>query len=61
MLEEGIMDSFERGLAMTEAMDEPLPAWTEKIALARYEYERSVMHLYPKLEADGWPRVDESN
>ncbi len=61
MLEERIVDSFERGLAMTEAMDEPLPAWTEKIALARYEFERSVMHLYPKLEGNRWPRVDQSN
>lgn len=61
MLEERIGDAFERGLAITEAMDEPLPGWTEKIALARYEFERSVMHLYPKLEGDRWPRVDQSN
>lgn len=58
MIEERIRDAFDRGLAMTEAMHEPLPGWTEKIALARYEFERSVMHLYPKLEADLWPRVD---
>ena len=60
MLEERVGNAFERGLSMTESMDEPLPAWTEKIALARYEYERSVMHLFPKLEADRWPRVDQS-
>ena len=57
-IEELIGGAFDRGLDMNEAMQEPLPAWTQKIALARYEYERSVMHFYPKLEADLWPRVD---
>ncbi len=56
---EGIIkDAFEKGLDVTEAIALPLPGWTEKIALARYEYERTVMHLYPKLEAARWPRVD---
>lgn len=54
-----ISAAFERGLAMTEAMAEPLPAWTGKISLARYEYQRSVAHLYPKLEAARLPRVDD--
>jgi len=53
-----ISKSFDRGLSMTEAMAEPLPKWSEKIALARYEFERSVTHLYPKLEAARLPRVD---
>jgi quinoprotein relay system zinc metallohydrolase 1 len=53
-----IRDAFEKGLDETEAFALPLPVWTEKIALARYEYERTVMHLYPKLEAARWPRVD---
>ncbi len=53
-----IRDAFEKGLDMTEAIALPLPPWTEKITLARYEYERTVMHLYPKLEAARWPRVD---
>lgn len=53
-----IRDAFERGLDMTEAIGLPLPRWTEKVALARYEYERSVLHLFPKLEAERWPRVD---
>ncbi len=57
-INEIISKAFERGLSMNEAMAEPLPKWTEKIALARYEYERSVTHLFPKLEADGLPRVD---
>lgn len=54
-----ISDAFERGLSMTEAMAVPLPAWTDKIALARYEFERSVAHLYPNLEASRLPRVDD--
>ena len=58
MIEDLIRGAFDRGLDMNEAMHEPLPSWTEKIALARYEFQRSVMHFYPKLEADLWPRVD---
>lgn len=52
-------NAFDRGLDISEAMALPLPDWTKSIALARYEYERSVMHLYPQLEASRWPRVDE--
>lgn len=59
MLEAQVRDSFERGLSMTEAFHEPLPEWAQKLALSHYEFERSVMHLYPKLEAGQWPRVDE--
>lgn len=57
-IEDQIRAAFERGLSMNEAMAEPLPAWAEKMALARYELERTVMHFYPKLEAGEWPRVD---
>jgi quinoprotein relay system zinc metallohydrolase 1 len=57
-VEQIIRDAFEKGLDITDAIALPLPDWTEKIALARYEYERTVMHLYPKLEAGRWPRVD---
>lgn len=53
-----IREAFEKGLDVTEAIALPLPAWTEGVALARYEYERSVMHLYPRLEAERWPRID---
>ncbi len=60
MLETSVRGSFERGLTQTEAFNEPLPDWTKDIALARYEYERSVMHLYPKLEAGLLPRVDDN-
>lgn len=52
-----ITRAFERGLDMLEAAAEPLPPSLQKIALARYEFQRSVMHLYPKLEADRLPAV----
>lgn len=58
VMEETIRNAFERGLSQNEAIAEPLPEWTGRIALARYEYERSVMHFYPKLEAGSWPRID---
>lgn len=58
MLWQTIADSFEKGLDMTEAIAVPLPKWTDGIALARYEFERSVMHVYPQLESARWPRVD---
>lgn len=54
-----ISDAFDRGLDVSEAINCPLPDWTKEIALARYEYERSVMHLYPQLEKSRWPRIDE--
>lgn len=61
MVEETIRVAFERGLTINEAMAEPLPDWANQIALARYEFERSVMHFFPKLEAGQWPRVDKKS
>lgn len=48
---------FNEGQDMPEAMQAPLPKAFENIALARYEFTRSVMHLYPKLEAAKLPAV----
>jgi quinoprotein relay system zinc metallohydrolase 1 len=58
-IEPQIRKAFDDGLDVAEATALPLPDWTVHVALARYEYERSVMHLYPKFEATRWPRVDE--
>jgi quinoprotein relay system zinc metallohydrolase 1 len=58
-IEAQINKAFDKGLDIGEATALSLPEWTEKIALSRYEYERTVMHLYPKLEAARWPRVDQ--
>ena len=52
-----ITKAYEKGLDILEVAAEPLPANLEKIALCRYEFERSVMHLYPKLEAARLPGV----
>ncbi len=40
-----------QGLSRTEAMQLPIPAGFSTLALAREEYQRSVVHLYPGLEA----------
>lgn len=56
-IESVITRCFEDGLDMTEAMNAPLPPSLTKMALARYEYSRSVMHLYPALEAAKLPDV----
>ena len=56
-IEETITRSFEKGQDMNEAAKEPLPDGLSHLALARYEFERSVMHLYPKIEAARLPAV----
>lgn len=57
-IEAQIGDGFERGLDITELMAVPLPDWTNGIAVAKYEYARSVMHLMPGLEATRLPQTD---
>lgn len=57
MLEDRIGEGFERGLDITELMATPLPSWAEKLAVARYEFSRSVMHLLPRIEERRLPVV----
>ncbi|WP_020180218.1 quinoprotein relay system zinc metallohydrolase 1 [Methylopila sp. M107] len=57
MIEERIAAGFDRGLDVTELMAAPLPGWAEKLAVSRYEFARSVMHLLPRLEAERLPLV----
>lgn len=54
---EMVARSYEQGLDILEAARQPLPERFENIALARYEFERSAMHFYPKLEARKLPDV----
>lgn len=54
-IESIITKAYEKGFDILEAAAEPLPPSLEKISLSRYEFERSVMHLYPKLEAARLP------
>lgn len=56
-IQEIIERCFQEGQDMPEAMKAPLPKAFEHIALARYEFTRSVMHLYPKLEMAKLPAV----
>ncbi len=44
-----IRKAFDEGCDVSEAVLRPLPVWTASIALAHYEYERTVMHLYAVL------------
>ncbi len=59
-VEARIGDGFSRGLDVTELMAEPLPDWTTGLAVARYEFARSVMHLLPALERRGLPRCTQA-
>ncbi len=45
------------GLTMNEAMTLDMPAPFSTMAVAREEYQRSVMHLYPGVEASVWDAV----
>lgn len=56
-IEAQIGDGFERGLDVAELMAVPLPDWTRDIAVARYEWGRSVMHLMPGLELERLPKI----
>ena len=56
-IQEIIERCFNEGQDMPEAMQAPLPKAFEGMALARYEFTRSVMHLYTKLEAAKLPSV----
>lgn len=57
MVEDRISAGFEKGLDVTELQAAPLPAWTDKVAVARYEFARSVMHLLPGLEVERLPML----
>jgi len=53
-----LRDCVEAGLTMNEAMAKPIPTRFAVIGVAREEFERSVVHLYPRLEAQLLPSVD---
>lgn len=46
------------GLTMNEAMLLPIPPALASLGVARTEFERSVVHLYPGLEDQLFPRID---
>ncbi|MGW8201592.1 quinoprotein relay system zinc metallohydrolase 1 [Sphingomonas bisphenolicum] len=57
-LEATLTQAVRDGLDMVEAGELPIPDRFAKMAVARYEVQRSVSHLYPGLEAKLLPRVD---
>ncbi len=54
-VDDQITTSFNRGLDEIEMMAEPMPEWTSQIAVGQFEYQRSVMHLLPKIEVARLP------
>jgi len=56
-LESTLRQAVRDGLDMGEAGDLPIPARFDGVAMARYEFQRSVSHLYPHLEAEILPAV----
>lgn len=57
-LERALTDAVQSGLDMVEAGELPIPDRFSAMAAARYEFQRSVSHLYPTLEAKLFPRID---
>lgn len=53
-----LRDAVARGLTMNEAMALPIPERFTALGVARGEYERSVSHLYQKLEDELLPDVE---
>ena len=47
----------QQGLSMTEVMKRPIPERFQALALARDEFQRSVVHLYPDVEARALPAL----
>lgn len=60
-LEQTLTMAVESGLNMVEAGLLPIPDRFSGMALARYELQRSVAHLYPAIEKRLFPRVDDDN
>lgn len=57
-LDATLRSAVQSGLDMVEAGNLPIPERFSGMAAARYELQRSVSHLYPGLEAELLPRVD---
>jgi len=53
-----LRDAAERGLSMAETMNLPIPEPYASEPLAREEFVRSVVHLYPAFERQVMSRVD---
>ena len=56
-LDRTLHEAASKGLAMAEVLFLPVPARFDRLAVLEAEFERSVNHLYPALEAHDWPLV----
>lgn len=56
-LDKALHDAARSGLDMTEVMQLPIPAEFAALSLARDEFQRSVVHLYPRIESGQLPQV----
>lgn len=57
-LESTLRQAVASGLDMTEAGAIAIPGHFAGLAGARYELHRSISHLYPRYEAELYPRID---
>lgn len=51
-LDEELRSAAQRGLDMSDLLARPLPARFARLALAQEEFRRSVVHLFPAIEAE---------
>lgn len=56
-LDRTLHEAASAGLDMTEVMQLPIPAEFQALSLAREEFQRSVVHLYPRIENGQLPQV----
>ena len=56
-VDDAVGTNFHKGQDEIEMMAQPMPEWTAGIAVGRYEYQRSVMHLLPRHELAELPIV----
>ena len=54
-LSASLQEAASRGLDMVEVLHQPIPERFRQLAVAQDEYERSVVHLYPKIEVEDLP------
>lgn len=57
-MDQTLTRAIARGWSMPETMKADIPPEFAGVPLARDEFERSVVHLYPKLEQGALPKLD---
>jgi len=53
-----LTDAVDAGLTMNEAMTLPIPPSYQSLNVVRTEFERSVVHLYARIENSLLPQID---